>query len=224
LFQGGSSDSAFDLELYIGDSIVTKKLLDVNSKYTNFTPTSASAQKRKLQDSPANKSPNLNSLNDSVEEKKAKKLKMLDDILKIKSNHEKEVNDPEKNPHMKSYFDKLETQEKIDNKLSSIESREVRAVTCSICNYTYFSQSDYCKKLNHSIKRHISIQRFFKCKICNNKMNTLDKLYPISACGQCGNSVFEKCGMKVQDISINKTRGDSTINQASEMYLDCGAD
>lgn len=198
----------------------------MNSKYTNFTPTSASSQKRKIPDSSpiGNKSPSLKSLNDSIEEKKSKKLKMLDDILKIKSSHEKEVNDPDKNPHMKSYFEKLETQEKIDEKLSNIKNREVRAVTCPTCNYTYFSQSDYCKKLNHTVKRHMSVQRFFKCKICSNKMNTLDKLYPISACGQCGNSAFESCGMKVQDTSISRTREDSAITQASEMYLDCGAD
>lgn len=196
----------------------------MNSKYTSPAP------KRKLQEtrSPSShcqsskKTATPNKLNESIEDKRAKKLKMIDEVLNIKSSHAKEANDPEKNPHLKSYFDKLQVQEKIDDKLSNTKTREIRAVTCKSCNYTSFSQSDYCRKLNHSISRHMSIQRYFKCKICNFKTHTIDKLYPASACGQCGNSMFESCGMKNQDISIRKTSENSSLEQASEMYLENG--
>jgi hypothetical protein len=108
------NNSAFDLELYIGDSVTTKKLLDVNSKYINFSPQTATsaAYKRKHDELTGklneSKSPGTHStnLNESVDEKKAKKLKMIEDLLKIKSNHTKEANDPEKNTQLKSYFDK----------------------------------------------------------------------------------------------------------------------
>lgn len=94
-----SAPVGFDLELYIGNTPTSQKLMDVSSKYTPFSPlnaTSASQQKRKLPEkSPCEveKSPK--------EDQRHKKLKQLDDLLSIKSSHAKDVNDPEKNPHFK---------------------------------------------------------------------------------------------------------------------------
>ena len=228
-----SNKSGFDLELYIGDSLTSKKLLDVDSKYISFSPTTATSAgyKRKLQElngtkgapKPA-KDSNSPKLNESLDEKKSKKLKLIDDLLSIKSKYSKDANDPEKNPHLKSYYDKLQVQESIDNKLAGTKNREVNAVTCNTCSYTSFSQSDYCRKLNHSISRHKSIQRYFKCKICNKRTHTLDKLYPSASCGQCGANMFEACGMKELDTSLNAVREGSSLEQASEMLLEHGDD
>ncbi len=140
------ADIGFDLELYIGDSLTTKKLLDVNSKYIPFSPSTATSNgyKRKLEELKKNdsspSSTNHKPSCETPEDKRAKKLKMIDEILSIKSNHLKEVNDPDKNPHLKNYFNKLELQENVDNKLCSIRNREIRAVTCKSCNYTSFTQ------------------------------------------------------------------------------------
>ncbi len=176
-----NNNTGFDLELYIGDSLTTKKLLDAESKYIGFSPSTATSAgyKRKLEELKKNDSPKSSSATkppQTPEDKKAKKLKMIDEILSIKSNHLKEVNDPDKNPHLKSYFNKLELQESVDNKLCSVRNREIRAVTCKICSYTSFSQSDYCKKQNHVVTRHMAIQRYFKCKICNKRTYTIDKM------------------------------------------------
>ncbi len=228
--------SGFDLDLYIGDSLCTKKLLDVNSKYINHSPATATTAgyKRKLTElkspqssptaTPESSKPGPAASPVNVDSNKAKKLKLIDDLLNIKSSHVKEVNDPEKNPHLKSYFEKLHVQEKIDDKLSATKTREVNAVTCKLCNYTSFSQSEYCKNLRHMVSRHKSVQRFFKCKVCGFKANTLDSLYPKSACGQCGNSMFEACGMKEQDISIGINKGDSELDYQSEMLLKNGTE
>jgi len=216
--QENKKNTGFDLELYIGDSLVTKKLLDVNSKHIPFSPSTATSNgyKRKL-DELKQKSPSSPSQNTQADDKSAKKAKLIDEILNIKSNHLKEVNDPDKNPHMKAYFNKLEQQESVDNKLCGVRNREIRAVTCKVCSYTSFSQSDYCKKQNHVVARHMSIQRYFKCKICNKRTSTIDKLCPVSACSQCGNEKFEPCTMKQEDTSIIKLN--DNLNQESEMLL-----
>ena len=216
---------SFDLELYIGDNPTSKKLLDVNSKYIPFSPSTAtsSGYKRKFEElkKGSQSTPSkIEESKDSFEDKKAKKAKLFDDILSIKSNHSKDASDPEKNPHVKAYFDKLVQQEAVDNKLAATKSREVKAVTCPNCNYTSFAQSEYCKKQMHNVKRHMAIQRFFKCKICNNSTYTLDKLCPISSCSQCGNDKFESCGMKIERIDINRGTGEAELNIQSEGFLE----
>ncbi len=77
---------------------------------------------------------------------------------------------------------------------------KVRVVTCKTCSYTSFGQSDFCKLKRHEITRHSAIQRYFKCKNCNKRTFTLDKICPISACMQCGAEKFESCGMKNENI------------------------
>jgi hypothetical protein len=147
--QKPKNDDSFDLELYVGDKLTTRKLLDVKSKYVSHSASTCTSEsyKRKLDEiKPKTNEEEIENknMNESFEEKKAKKMKMIDDILNIKSSHAKEANDPEKNPHLKSYYDKMEQQEAIDDKLCSIKNREVKALTCKICDYTAFSQSD-CK-------------------------------------------------------------------------------
>ena len=62
-----NNNTGFDLELYIGDSLTNKKLLDVEST----TSSSSTGNKRKLEELEELKSP---------EDKKAKKLKIIDEI------------------------------------------------------------------------------------------------------------------------------------------------
>ena len=132
----------FDLELYVGDKLTTKKLLDPNSKYVPFSPATATSQayKRKLDEIAGKKADPA----DEVEDKKAKKLKQIDDILNIKSNHAKDASNPDKNPQLRATYDKMGLQEAAEDRLCSIRNREVRVVTCNTCAYTAFSQSD-CK-------------------------------------------------------------------------------
>jgi hypothetical protein len=189
----------FDLELYIGDAPTTKKLLDVTGKY------SLSSLKRKTPDSSL-KSPKEN-INE--EDKRAKKLKMIEELQGIKSNHSKDVMNPEKNPHYKNYLDKLQQQEDIDNKLTQLRNRQVKVVTCGVCDYTAFSQSNYCKTERHQIVRRDVLQRFFRCKSCKEKTYTLDKVCPSAACKKCGNEKFEPCALKddssAQNVLVNVT-------------------
>jgi hypothetical protein len=151
----------FDLDLFIGDSKTTKKLMSVENKYTPHSPATATSEslKRKMDQI---KSP-TQSENDATTPKtdqKSKKLKAIDDILNIKGSQSKAMNDPAKNPHLKAYFDRLEEEDRVSDKLSKTTRREVKVVTCSTCNYTSFSQSDYCRKQGHVIKRHMATQRF----------------------------------------------------------------
>jgi predicted nucleic-acid-binding Zn-ribbon protein len=140
-------DCGFDLELYIGDKPTSQKLLDASSKYKLSSPMQPA--KRKLDALSQNSTPgtataascDANNENLSAEERRAKKIKMIEELQGIKSSHAKDVMDPEKNAHYKSYLDKLQMQEDIDNKLTAMRNREVRVVSCKTCAYTSFSQS-----------------------------------------------------------------------------------
>jgi minichromosome maintenance protein 10 len=206
-----AANVGFDLELFIGDKLVTQKLLDVSTKYkANYSPSSG-AQKRK----------NDQEIEQNSDEKRAKKLKMIDDLLNIKSSHAKDVMDPDKNPHVKAYFEKMQQQEAIDDKLCNVRNREVRVVSCKQCDYTYFSQSDFCKLKKHNISRHMVLQRFFKCKSCKMRTFTLDQLCPVKSCKQCGSDKFEPSTMKEQDTSIlGKDKTNLNLNQESEYLID----
>lgn len=211
--------SGFDLELYIGDSTTSKKLMDVNSKYIPFSPSTATSEqfKRKLEQM----SPNtVKTAASNRDESKSKRLKMIEELKNIKSNHDKDARDPDKNPALRSFYNKLELDEKVDEKLSNMRNREVRVVTCSTCSYTSFSQSDYCKLKKHQIKRHMVMQRFFKCKSCSKRTFTLDKIVPVASCSQCGSDKYEPCTMKddnCKEVIVNKT---SKLDQESEMFLE----
>lgn len=196
-------DIGFDLELYIGDSPTTKKLLDTAGKFVGV--------KRKIDDNEPAAGPAASQASDA----KAKKLKLIEELQGIKSNHSKDVMDPEKNPHLKSYLDRLQQQEDIDNKLTSIRNREVSAVTCNKCSYTAFSQSNYCKDERHPIVRRSVLQRFFRCKECKERTYTLDKLYPTLSCSKCGLQRFEPCAMKEDTSAANVI-----INKSSALDID----
>jgi predicted nucleic-acid-binding Zn-ribbon protein len=116
--------------------------------------------------------------------------------MNVKSSHASTVFDAEKNPHYRAYLNRLEQEEKIDEKLTNMRNREVKVVTCSTCSYTAFSQSDFCKLKRHQINRHAVLQRFFKCKSCSRRTYTLDKLIPVASCSTCGSDKYEPCTIK----------------------------
>ncbi|RNA24370.1 MCM10 -like protein [Brachionus plicatilis] len=213
------ADSGFDLELYIGDSTTSKKLMDVSSKYIPFSPSTATSDqlKRKLdQMSPGS----VKAASPKTEDAKSKKLKMIEELKNIKSNHAKDARDPEKNSALRSFYNKLELEEKVDEKLSNMRNREVRVVTCATCSYTSFSQSDFCKLKKHQVKRHMVMQRFFKCKSCSKRTYTLDKIVPVASCSQCGGDKYEPCTMKddnCKEVVVNKS---TKLDQDSEMFFE----
>ncbi len=196
------ADAGFDLELYIGDKPTTQKLLDVSSKYKLGSSQSPQV-KRKIDETNTPDKSAVSNENLSAEEKRAKKMKMIEELQGIKSSHSKDVMDPEKNPHYKSYLDKLQQQEDIDNKLTTMRSREVKVVSCKVCSYTAFSQSNYCKTERHNIVRRSVMQRWFRCKACKEKMYTLDKVVPSTACSKCGMERYEPCTMKDDTCASN---------------------
>lgn len=214
-------NSSFDLELYIGDSTTTKKLMDVDSKYIQFSPSTATSEqfKRKWdQMSPSA----AKTACPNTEDSKSKRLKMIEELKNIKSNHAKDARDPDKNPALRAFYNKLELEEKVDEKLSNIRNREVRVVTCTTCSYTSFSQSEFCKLKKHQIKRHMVMQRYFKCKSCSKRTFTLDKIVPVASCSQCGGDKYEPCTMKednCKEVILNKS---TKLDQDSEMYLENG--
>lgn len=177
-------DTGFDLELYIGDSKTSLKLMDAKSKYKpGPAKVDVEDRKRKLDKDDG----------EADEDAKSKKLKLIDELLNVKSNHAKDVFDADKNPHYRAFLNRLEQEEKVHEKLCSMRNREVKVVSCSQCAYTAFSQSDFCKLKRHQIERHTVLQRFFKCKSCNRRTHTLDKIVPVASCVTCGSDKFEPC-------------------------------
>ena len=69
-----------------------------------------------------------------------------------------------------------------------------RIVTCKICNYSAYKQSEHCKASNHFVKVVKAKKRFFECKSCKNRTYSFDKL-PKHACSKCQSSTWIRTGM-----------------------------
>jgi len=93
-----------------------------------------------------------------------------------------------------NYFFKAEVKDAMEQKMLDTSSIKVKAVTCSICNYTDFKSSDLCKQAKHRIKLIDATKRFFSCKDCKKRVVTLDRL-PRGSCAKCGGSSWVKAGM-----------------------------
>ena len=92
------------------------------------------------------------------------------------------------------YFDKAVMREGMEEKMLSTTSVQIKAVTCSICNYTSYKASDICREKGHRVKVINAKKRFFKCADCKNRTQSLDRL-PKESCSKCGGSRWEKAGM-----------------------------
>ena len=77
----------------------------------------------------------------------------------------------------------------------STKEIESKVISCSACNYTSFSQSEYCRNMGHNVKRLTVKKRFFECKKCKNRTITLGNKYPKMSCNKCGESSWERVGM-----------------------------
>uniref|UniRef100_A0A915I9I8 Protein MCM10 homolog n=1 Tax=Romanomermis culicivorax TaxID=13658 RepID=A0A915I9I8_ROMCU len=120
-----------------------------------------------------------------------------DDIKKLlltKSRYDSELGQDDM-ARQESYFKILECKEKVENRAASIKELPIKVVNCSTCKYTWHSQSDLCKKLNHHLTRHEALRRFFKCKECSKRIICYEK-YPNRPCANCSCKDFERTAMK----------------------------
>lgn len=92
------------------------------------------------------------------------------------------------------YFMKAEAKDAIEQKMLDTKSVKVKAVTCTICNYTDFKSSELCKEQGHKVKVIETSKRFFACKDCKRRTISLDRL-PKKCCDKCGGSSWERVGM-----------------------------
>ena len=93
-----------------------------------------------------------------------------------------------------NYFFKAEAKDAIEQKMLDTKIVKVKAVTCSICKYTDFKSSELCKQQGHKVKVVDATKRFFRCKDCNRRTVSLDRL-PNKSCDKCGGSTWERAGM-----------------------------
>jgi len=93
-----------------------------------------------------------------------------------------------------NYFLKAEAKDAIEQKMLDTKSVKVKAVTCSICNYTDFKSSELCKQQGHKVKLIEATKRFFSCKDCKRRTISLDRL-PKRSCDKCGGNSWERVGM-----------------------------
>ena len=98
------------------------------------------------------------------------------------------------NEETEQYFRKLETKERMEEKMLTTYKIDCKAVRCGICKYTAFSSSDLCKKLQHPIKVLDAVKRFFKCGDCGNRTVSLDRI-PTETCKRCSSSKWVKTAM-----------------------------
>ncbi|XP_059085709.1 protein MCM10 homolog [Tigriopus californicus] len=117
----------------------------------------------------------------------------LQKVLGQKSKNQNLIEDHE-NEVLDKHLDSLERVENMEEKMIQTTEIETKAVSCKLCNYTAFSQSDLCKQSGHRIKVISCKKRFFECKQCKNRTISLDK-YPKGACSKCGESRWTRTGM-----------------------------
>lgn len=117
----------------------------------------------------------------------------MERIRNRKSKNENLIEDFETEVEEKRFSD-LEKREAMEEKMINTKEVETKAVSCKICNYTAFSQSDLCKQSGHRIKVLQVKKRFFECKKCHKRTISLDK-YPNKPCANCGESSWMRTGM-----------------------------
>ncbi|CAL1542750.1 unnamed protein product [Lymnaea stagnalis] len=159
----------------------------------------------------------------SVKEPPKKKSRLLGDvdlnsddiksILKAKSKHKGALAEAEAERE-EVYFNELEKKEKLEEKLQSVTSIEIKVYTCKQCSYTAQSALESCKQENHTVVTSKSKKRFFMCKKCKNRTFVIGGKFPTESCRNCGTLSYEKTSMyKVRsgpklDSEVLNIRGD----------------
>ncbi|KAK6640695.1 hypothetical protein RUM44_012392 [Polyplax serrata] len=133
---------------------------------------------------------------DDTKKKKLERIGMNDKFFQLMNAGVKnmEILKTAENDQQEKYFNKLETRERMEDKMASTFKIECNAVRCLKCHYKAFSASDLCKREKHPIKVFKAIKRFWKCAKCSARTVSLE-LVPVHPCKTCGNSSWEKTSM-----------------------------
>ncbi|XP_044004232.1 protein MCM10 homolog [Aphidius gifuensis] len=115
------------------------------------------------------------------------------EIMNAKSSHS-DLIEMSHNDEKEKYFNKLETKEKMEEKMMTTFKIDTKAVKCLVCKYTSFSASDLCKEKRHPLRVIDAVKSFFKCGDCGNRTVSLDRL-PSTSCKKCSGSNWRRTGM-----------------------------
>ena len=119
--------------------------------------------------------------------------KKMDELRNKKSINQRLVNDAELEEEDK-YFNYHEKKEAMEEKMVNTKEIAAKIVTCKICNYSAYKQSDHCKSLHHLVKVVQAKKRFFECKKCKKRTYSFDKM-PKKSCPNCQESSWVRVGM-----------------------------
>lgn len=119
--------------------------------------------------------------------------KKMDELRNKKSINQRLVNDAELEEEDK-YFSYHEKKEAMEEKMINTKEIAAKIVTCKICNYSAYKQSDHCKALHHLVKVVQAKKRFFECKKCKKRTYSFDKM-PKKSCPNCQESSWVRVGM-----------------------------
>ena len=119
--------------------------------------------------------------------------KKMEELRNKKSMNQNLANDAELEEEQK-YFDYHEKKEAMEEKMVNTKEIDAKVVTCKICNYSAYKQSDLCKSLNHWVKSVQAKKRFFECKKCKKRTYSFDKM-PKKSCPNCKESSWIRVGM-----------------------------
>ncbi|XP_063407676.1 protein MCM10 homolog isoform X2 [Mytilus trossulus] len=141
--------------------------------------------------------------NEPTEERPRKRSKLLGNIdensaefkelMKARSKHTGAIAEVEAEMEDR-YFMVQEKKEKLEDKMASTMEIKTVVFTCKQCKYTAHSAKDECKKQNHNIVKIQTMKRFFKCKKCNHRTSSIEKI-PTQSCRNCGDDNFERVSM-----------------------------
>ena len=183
--RASASSSSSGGGVYTGLSKVGGVLVDSSRLNSNLNTASAPA--------PAQKA--------AVEQKKAVAKKAMDDevaaLLRRSSSHASEARDAAFEG-AKEKMQTLERREFMTNKGNSVTSVKIRCFFCMSCKLCTETAPSLCYKQAHTVNHQMTVKRFWECKKCSRRENTLDgnTRTPKRACSQCSSYEWVPCGSR----------------------------
>lgn len=110
----------------------------------------------------------------------------------------KSIVETEQDENLKNLLDVLEKKDNMADKMDSIKAMEVQAWECTVCHVILERKHPRCIQMHaNSLKRKISIKRWWKCLDCKQHFSTLGVTYPVGGCPKCDSvqANFEKSSM-----------------------------
>lgn len=213
--KGVSSRSGNELAKAKAAAILQKKpVVKSNPNFIKYRGTEAG--KKRAHSTIESKDENAEKKRKFEEEVEKFKNDRIKQILSAQSSHTDLIEIHESNVQ-DQYFNKLEKNEAMEEKMLNTTKMECKAVICLQCKYKSFSAAERCKTEKHRLKIVDAEKRFYECEDCGNRTITLFRIPKIS-CSNCEGSRWKRTGM-IRDKSALQSGDQLAIRGDEETFI-----